>query len=60
MDASEYAYAAVGYIRIQMGETVHVALVASKSKVAPHNPLSIPRMELKLIIGRIRKQFYTG
>ena len=46
-DASQDAYAAVVYLRMtdSKGE-VHVALVASKTKVAPIKRLTIPRLEL--------------
>ena len=47
VDASQKAYAAVVYQRIvyQNGK-ISVAFVASKSKVAPLNAVSIPRLEL--------------
>ena len=46
-DASESAYAGVVYLRMtdRVG-TVHVSLVASKTKVAPIKRLTIPRLEL--------------
>lgn len=47
VDASENAYAAVGYFRISAGEFVKCALVAAKTKVAPIQPMSIPRLELQ-------------
>ncbi|XP_043862571.1 uncharacterized protein LOC122756549 [Drosophila santomea] len=46
VDASEYAYAAVTYLRIKRGADVDTVLVAAKCKVAPLKPVSIPRMEL--------------
>ena len=46
-DASESAYAAVIYLRmIDTSGTVHISLVASKTKVAPIKRLTIPRLEL--------------
>ncbi|XP_059222522.1 uncharacterized protein LOC131996725 [Stomoxys calcitrans] len=46
-DASENAYATVIYTRILLeDDSVYVALLTSKSKVAPVNTLSIPRLEL--------------
>lgn len=46
VDASENAYAAVAYFRIQTHDKIETSLVASKTKVAPLRPVSIPRMEL--------------
>ncbi|KAM8711560.1 hypothetical protein ACLKA7_012128 [Drosophila subpalustris] len=54
VDASEYAYAAVCYARVQLHDVVHVALVAAKCKVAPLKPLSIPRMELQAAVAGLR------
>ena len=46
-DASEDAYAAAVYIRVQdKSDTAHVSLVFSKTKVAPIKRLTIPRLEL--------------
>ncbi|XP_062707819.1 uncharacterized protein LOC134288104 [Aedes albopictus] len=46
-DASEMAYGACVYIRsLNSDDTAVVKLVASKSKIAPINPVSIPRKEL--------------
>ena len=42
VDAGEYAYAAVTYRDVQLGECGTVSLVAVKCKVAPLKPLSIP------------------
>ncbi|XP_068144176.1 uncharacterized protein [Drosophila tropicalis] len=50
VDASELAYAAVCYLRIRQGKRTYLSFVASKAKVAPLNPLSIPRMELQAAV----------
>ncbi|XP_062704268.1 uncharacterized protein LOC134286640 [Aedes albopictus] len=46
VDASEQAFAACAYFRIVDRGRVRCCLVASKTKVAPLKPLSIPRLEL--------------
>ena len=46
-DASEDAYAGVVYLRMEdTNGNIHVALVASKTRVAPLKRLTIPRLEL--------------
>ncbi|XP_068143463.1 uncharacterized protein [Drosophila tropicalis] len=50
VDASELAYAAVCYLRIRQGKRTYLSFVASKAKVAPLSPLSIPRMELQAAV----------
>ena len=57
VDASEQAFAACAYFRIMGREGLRCCLVASKTKVAPLKPLSIPRLELMAaVIGvRLRK-----
>lgn len=45
-DASQSAYAAAVYIRARTEHQITVALLASKSKVAPLKTQSIPRLEL--------------
>ena len=46
VDASENAYAAVGFFRVESSAGVETALVAAKTKVGPLGIVSIPRMEL--------------
>ncbi|XP_070854178.1 uncharacterized protein [Drosophila suzukii] len=54
VDAWENVYAAVCYFGIGKGDDITVSLIAAKSKVAPHKPLSIPRMELlAAVIGAL-------
>ncbi|XP_065091044.1 uncharacterized protein LOC135712003 [Ochlerotatus camptorhynchus] len=59
-DASMRAYGAVVYIRSITAEgTIEVNLVASKSRVAPLKPVTIPRLELcdaKLLAELVRKK----
>ncbi|XP_062717003.1 uncharacterized protein LOC134292164 [Aedes albopictus] len=50
VDASEAAYSCVAYFRLEVGETVQVAFVSSKTKVAPLKTISIPRLELKAAV----------
>ncbi|XP_075158044.1 uncharacterized protein LOC142231314 [Haematobia irritans] len=45
-DASEKAYAAVLYVRVEADDYVSTSLVSSKTRVAPIKTLSIPRLEL--------------
>ncbi|XP_062556853.1 uncharacterized protein LOC134221681 [Armigeres subalbatus] len=47
VDASESAYACVAYLRMNCVGGIHCAFLASKTKVAPLKPLSIPRLELQ-------------
>ncbi|XP_035712907.1 uncharacterized protein LOC110856404 [Folsomia candida] len=54
VDASEEAFGAVGYFRIQKEEKVEIALVMGKAKVAPLKSLSIPRMELQAALMGVR------
>lgn len=57
-DASEKAFAAVSYWRlVYPDDNIKVAFIASKCRVAPLKPLSIPRMELSaaLIGSRLAK-----
>ncbi|UYV69239.1 hypothetical protein LAZ67_6002942, partial [Cordylochernes scorpioides] len=56
-DASEDAYAAAVYIRIPTDDGVSVKLLASKTKLAPIQKMSIPRLELcaALLLTRLMK-----
>lgn len=45
-DASEAAYAAVVFVRIKKGETYHTQFLTSKTRVAPTDQISLPRLEL--------------
>lgn len=45
-DASELAYGAVLYVRIETTDRVECNLVAAKSRVAPIKTITIPRLEL--------------
>ncbi|XP_062707592.1 uncharacterized protein LOC134288019 [Aedes albopictus] len=64
VDASESAYSCVAYFRLPVGEQIQVAMVAAKTKVAPINTISIPRLELKAAVLGTRllesvKQYHT-
>lgn len=54
-DASKGAYCAVVYLCIETEDGYRTSLVASKSRVTPSSPLSIPRLELlaALILARL-------
>ncbi|XP_067628058.1 uncharacterized protein [Eurosta solidaginis] len=54
VDASIDAYAAVTYLRADMDDDVRCLIVASKTRVAPLKPISIPRMELMAAILGLR------
>ncbi|XP_011688402.1 PREDICTED: uncharacterized protein LOC105450317 [Wasmannia auropunctata] len=50
-DASSRAYAAVVYLRVANPDGAsHLSLLASKTKVAPLNTVSIPRLELNAVV----------
>jgi len=52
-DASEQAFGAVAYFRVELEDEVEVSLVMSKARVSPLKALSIPRMELQAaVMGR--------
>ncbi|CAG7819720.1 unnamed protein product [Allacma fusca] len=54
VDASEEAFAAVCYLRLEVDGGVAVSFVTAKTKVAPLKPLSIPRMELQAAVLGVR------
>ncbi|XP_058446466.1 uncharacterized protein LOC131427358 [Malaya genurostris] len=54
VDASESAYCCVAYFRIVEYGKPRLALVASKAKVAPLKPVSVPRMELQAAVLGVR------
>lgn len=49
-DASEVGYGAAVYIRCRTDEQCIITLLASKTRVAPVKPLSIPRLELNAML----------
>ncbi|XP_062700764.1 uncharacterized protein LOC115269619 [Aedes albopictus] len=49
-DASEAAYSSVAYLRLEADGEIKVALIGSKTKVAPLKTLSIPRLELSAAV----------
>lgn len=55
-DASEIGYGAAMYIRCKTGEQNTISLLASKTRVAPVKPLSIPRLELNaaLLLSQLK------
>ena len=62
-DASEKAYGAVVYLRVELiSGTVFTQLVSSKTRVAPINGETIPRMELMgaLILARLISTVLTA
>ena len=54
-DASQYAHGACAYIQtISVTGQVHVALLASKGRLAPIKPVSIPRLELTACLEAVK------
>ncbi|XP_062538484.1 uncharacterized protein LOC134206775 [Armigeres subalbatus] len=50
VDASEYGYAAVSYIRFEQQGIVECAIVSAKARVAPLRFISVPRLELQAAV----------
>lgn len=58
VDASESAYAAAAYARIQTSEGIKCVLVTAKTRVCPLKGLTVPRMELNAaVLGCRLSQF---
>lgn len=57
-DASEVGYGAVLYVRCETKEGVTITLLASKTRVAPVKPVTIPRLELNaaLLLVNLKKR----
>ena len=53
-DASTKAFAAVSYLRVESCDRVVCAFVASKVRVAPLKPMSVPRLELQAAVLGVR------
>ncbi|XP_053698929.1 uncharacterized protein LOC128745887 [Sabethes cyaneus] len=62
VDGSEQAYSAAAYFRVRDQGEIRCALVSSKTKVAPLQQTSVPRLELQAaVIGaRLRKTIEEG
>ncbi|XP_075170124.1 uncharacterized protein LOC142242433 [Haematobia irritans] len=54
VDAGEFGYAAVCYLRVRFGTFITVSMVMAKNKVSPLKPISIPRLELQAAVLGIR------
>ncbi|XP_053692618.1 uncharacterized protein LOC128741066 [Sabethes cyaneus] len=54
VDASESAYGAAAYLRIETADGPLCSLVMARSKVAPLKHLSIPRLELQAAVVGVR------
>lgn len=50
VDASEFAFAAVCYLRVKSADKIEVSMIGSKNKVAPRKQLSIPKLELQACV----------
>ncbi|XP_075157822.1 uncharacterized protein LOC142231088 [Haematobia irritans] len=60
VDASVDAYAAAVYLRVELEGNVKCSLIASKTRVAPLKPISIPKLELMAaVIGLRLSNFIT-
>ncbi|XP_053964298.1 uncharacterized protein LOC128867221 [Anastrepha ludens] len=60
VDASINAYAAVPYLRAEVGNAVNCSLLASKTRVTPLKPISIPRLELMAAVLGLRLAVFIG
>ncbi|XP_053953165.1 uncharacterized protein LOC128859969 [Anastrepha ludens] len=60
VDASINAYAAVAYLRAEVGNAVNCSLLASKTRVTPLKPISIPRLELMAAVLGLRLAIFIG
>lgn len=60
VDASINAYAALVYLRAEEGEIIKCSLVASKTRVAPLKPVSIPKLELLAAVLGLRLANFVG
>lgn len=53
-DASEKAFTAISFIRVQKNDTVNASIIAAKTRVSPLKVLSIPRLELQAAVMGVR------
>jgi len=49
-DASEKAFCAIAFLRVEHSEEIEVSIVAAKTRVTPLKPPSIPRLELQAAV----------
>ncbi|XP_036332224.1 uncharacterized protein LOC118743566 [Rhagoletis pomonella] len=54
VDASIKAYAALAYVRSEVDTQICCTLIASKTRVAPLKPISVPRLELLAAVLGLR------
>ena len=54
-DASTNGYGQCSYLRlVDTAKQVHVSLLASKARVAPLKPMTVPRLELQAAVGAVK------